>query len=140
VDPDEEDAVAFRVFNFDPTFAPRARPPCRLPLALLTDVQARVRGASCAEKDATRYEAEKERVRRRGHRGVRAPLREGEGRIQVVDVATPATIVRYTAMGQPWSCALHAGHVGIKPLPVSPGARNLLHGRPVDLAAAGIAR
>ena len=52
------------------------------------------------EKDAARYEAEKERVAAAVTAVFESRFPEAQGKIEVVDVATPATIVRYTGTGR----------------------------------------
>ena len=123
VDPEtKEDAVAFRVFNFDPTFA---RPGQTAVVCLLTTYNHEY-WCGLREKDAARYEAEKERVAAAVTAVFESRFPKARGKIQVVDVATPATIVRYTGNWrgsmEGW---LYTPATGIKPLPcVLPGLGN----------------
>jgi phytoene dehydrogenase-like protein len=122
IDPETaQRAVGFRVFHFDPTFAPPGKTAvvCFLP----TYNYEYWRGLR--EQDRARYEAEKKRVAAAvtavfGRRFPRA-----QGRIGIVDVATPATVVRYTGNWrgsmEGW---LYTPATGIRQLPcVLPGLR-----------------
>jgi phytoene dehydrogenase-like protein len=93
VDPDTElDTVSYRIFHFDPTFAPKGKTAitCFLPTfnyRYWVDVH---------RNDPARYEEEKRRI-------AEAVIALLEGRlpgirqyIEVMDVSTPATIVRFT--------------------------------------------
>jgi phytoene dehydrogenase-like protein len=120
VDPETtEDAVAFRVFNFDPTFAPAGQTAvvCVLP------TYNHEYWCGLREKDALRYEAEKERVAAAVTAVFESRFPKAKGKIRVVDVATPATIVRYTGN---WKGSmegwLYTPATGVKQLPcVLPG-------------------
>jgi phytoene dehydrogenase-like protein len=93
VDPETaEDAVAFRIFNFDPTFAPAGK------TAVVCVLTTYNNGYWCGlrEKDAVRYEAEKARVAAAATAVFESRFPKARGKVEVVDVATPATIVRYT--------------------------------------------
>jgi phytoene dehydrogenase-like protein len=93
VDPGTERRdVSFRFFHFDPTFAPAGKTAvtCVLPTRNF-EYWARLR-----ERDPGKYRAEKERIAEaviavleRFEPGVRAA-------IEVTDVSTPATVIRYT--------------------------------------------
>ena len=123
VDPEtKEDAVTFRVFNFDPTFAP----PGKTAVVCLLTTYNHEYWCGLREKDAVRYEAEKQRVAAAVIAVFESRFPKARGRIQVVDVATPATIVRYTGNWrgsmEGW---LYTPATGIKPLPcVLPGLGN----------------
>jgi phytoene dehydrogenase-like protein len=88
--------ISFRFFHFDPTFAPRGKTAvtCFLPTRNY-DYWAKL-----AEDEPSRYSAEKERIAQ----SVSAILEDRVGGIQkaieVVDVATPATVMRYTGNWQ----------------------------------------
>jgi len=120
VDPQTtEDAVAFRVFNFDPTFAPAGQTAV---VCVLTTYNHEY-WCGLREKDAVRYEAEKERVAAAVTAVFESRFLKARGSIRVVDVATPATIVRYTGNWrgsmEGW---LYTPATGVKPLPcVLPG-------------------
>ncbi len=106
--------IAFRFFHFDPTFAPKGKTAvtCVLPtrdFRFWTDLH---------EQNPQRYEWEKRRigdlvsaVLDRAVPGVRSA-------IEVVDVATPATVIRYTGnwKGSMEGWLLTAG-MGFAPLP-----------------------
>ena len=114
-----EDAVAFRVFNFDPTFAPAGK--TAVVCVLTTYNHEFWRGLR--DKDAARYEAEKERVAAAVTAIFESRFPKARGKVEVVDVATPATIVRYTGNWrgsmEGW---LYTPATGVKPLPcVLPG-------------------
>jgi phytoene dehydrogenase-like protein len=87
-----EDAVAFRIFNFDPTLAPAGQTAV---VCLLTTYNHEF-WCGLREKDAVRYEAEKDRVAAAVRAVFEGRFPKARGRIEVVDVATPATVVRYT--------------------------------------------
>jgi phytoene dehydrogenase-like protein len=115
------DAVAFRVFNFDPTFAPAGQ------TAVVCVLMTYDHEHWCAlrEKDAAGYEAEKERVAAAVTAVFEGRFPKARGRVEVVDVATPATIVRYTGNWrgsmEGW---LYTPATGIRMLPcVLPGLR-----------------
>jgi phytoene dehydrogenase-like protein len=117
-----EDAVAFRVFNFDPTFAA----PGQTAVVCLLTTYNHEHWCGLREKDAARYEAEKERVAAAVTAVFERRFPKARGRIRVVDVATPATVVRYTGNWrgsmEGW---LFTPATGIKPLPcVLPGLRS----------------
>jgi phytoene dehydrogenase-like protein len=116
------DAVAFRVFNFDPTFAPAGQTAVTSVLTTYNhEFWCRLRA-----NDAARYEAEKERVAAAVRAVFERRFPKARGRIEVVDVATPATIVRYTGN---WKGSmegwLYTPATGIGLLPcVLPGLKN----------------
>jgi len=123
IDPQtREDAVGFRIFHFDPTFAPRGKTAVTCILATYNHEY----WCGLREKDAARYEAEKERVAAAVTAVFERRFPKARGRIRVVDVATPATVVRYTGNWrgsmEGW---LFTPATGIKPLPcVLPGLRS----------------
>jgi phytoene dehydrogenase-like protein len=120
VDPEtRQDAVAFRIFSFDPTFAPAGQTAVTCLLTTHNDEH----WCGLREKDAGRYEAEKERVAAAVTAVFESRFPKARGRIRVVDVATPATIVRYTGNWrgsmEGW---LYTPATGIRQLPcVLPG-------------------
>jgi phytoene dehydrogenase-like protein len=94
IDPETSlDAVSFRIFHFDPTFAPRGRTAvtCFLPtynFAYWVDLQS---------SDPARYKEEKQRIAEaviaileRRSPGIRE-------RIEAIDVSTPASVVHLTS-------------------------------------------
>ncbi len=116
--------VSFRIFHFDPTFAPAGKTAvtCLLPTRNFAY------WAQLRQDDAEKYRAEKQRVAEsvidvleRKVPGVRAA-------IEVVDVATPASIFRYTGN---WKGSMEGWlptpKTGFKPLPRTlPGLRNFI--------------
>jgi phytoene dehydrogenase-like protein len=122
IDPEtKHDAVAFRVFNFDPTLAPAGQTAVT---SVLTTYNHEF-WCGLRAKDATRYEAEKERVAVAVRAVFESRFPQAHGRIGVVDVATPATIVRYTGN---WKGSmegwLYTPATGIRLLPcVLPGLK-----------------
>lgn len=116
------DAVSFRVFHFDPTFAPPGQ--TTVVCALLTYDHEHWCGLR--EKDPARYQAEKDRVAAAVTGVFESRFPKARGRIEVVDVATPATVARYTGN---WKGSmegwLYTPATGIRMLPcVLPGLRN----------------
>lgn len=87
------ESLSYRIFHYDPTFAPPGKTAVVVFLGTYNDGYWR----DLREKDRTKYELEKKRV-------ADAVIAEFGGRfpavkdkIEVVDVATPATVVRYTS-------------------------------------------
>jgi phytoene dehydrogenase-like protein len=114
-----EKTVAFRVFNFDPTFAPPGKTAVTCILTTYNDEYWRM----LRDNDTDRYEAEKRRVAEAVTAVFESRFAKARGKVGVVDVATPATIVRYTGNWrgsmEGW---LYTPATGIKPLPcVLPG-------------------
>ena len=93
LDPDTElRSLALRFFHFDPTFAPpeKTAVTCFLPtrnVAFWTDLQ---------RHDPTRYQAEKQRVAEAVIAILERMVPDVRKSIEVTDVSTPATIIRYT--------------------------------------------
>jgi phytoene dehydrogenase-like protein len=86
------DAVSFRIFNFDPTFAPRGKTAvtCFLPtynFAHWVDLQ---------RSDPARYAAEKSRVAEAVIAILEQRLPGVRQRIELIDVSTPASVVHFT--------------------------------------------
>ena len=93
VDPGKtEDVVTFRVFHFDPTFAPPGQTAVVCPLTTYSHEY----WCDLRENDRARYDAEKERVAAEVGAVFERRFPQAKGKVRVVDVATPATIVRYT--------------------------------------------
>ncbi len=93
VDPGTElKQAAFRIFNFDPTFAPQGKTAvtCFLPTRNF-DYWVRLR-----ESDPAGYRAQKHRVAEAVIDILEKRIPGLRGAIEVVDVSTPATIIRYT--------------------------------------------
>jgi hypothetical protein len=86
------DEVSFRIFHFDPTFAPPGKTAvtCFLPtynFEYWIDLQRR---------DPEGYRAEKHRLAEAVIAVLSAAVPELRQAIEVVDVSTPATVIRYT--------------------------------------------
>jgi phytoene dehydrogenase-like protein len=111
--------VMFRVFNFDPTFAPAGK------TAVVCVLSTYNHEFWCGLRagDEIRYADEKRRVAEAVIGVFESRFPQARGKISVVDVATPATIVRYTGNWrgsmEGW---LYTPATGIKQLPsVLPG-------------------
>jgi phytoene dehydrogenase-like protein len=125
VDPDTELAqVSFRFFNFDPTFAPAGK------TAVTCFLPTRNHGywVKLEQNEPATYRAEKHRVAE----AVIAILERkvpGIGQaIEVVDVSTPATVIRYTGN---WKGSMEGWFLtpgaGFRPLPSTlPGLRKFM--------------
>jgi phytoene dehydrogenase-like protein len=116
------DALTFRVFNFDPTFAPAKKTAV---VAILSTYNSEYWSA-LRERNATKYEAEKKRVAQAVIAVFEKRFPKAKGKVKVVDVATPATIIRYTGN---WQGSMEGWLItpatGIKQLPAAlPGLKN----------------
>ncbi|QKT03004.1 NAD(P)/FAD-dependent oxidoreductase [Ectothiorhodospiraceae bacterium 2226] len=97
VDPGTElREISFRVFHFDPTFAP----PGKTAVSCFLPTFNHAYWVGLQQQDPARYQAEKNRVAE----GVIALLEQDvpdvRPAIEVIDVATPATVIRYTGNWQ----------------------------------------
>jgi phytoene dehydrogenase-like protein len=86
------DRVSFRIFHYDPTFAPPGKTAvtCFLPtrnVEFWVDLR---------HRDLGRYEAEKRRVAEAVTGIFERKLPQVSGAIELTDVSTPATVIRYT--------------------------------------------
>jgi phytoene dehydrogenase-like protein len=116
------DSLAFRVFNFDPTFAPAGRTAVVCILNTTDDAY----WTGLRDKDKRKYEAEKKRVAESVIAVFEKRFPKAKGKVKVIDVATPATIIRYTGN---WRGSMEGWlltpSTGIKMLPaVLPGLKN----------------
>ena len=116
-----EDFLSFRVFNFDPTFAP----PGKTAVVCFIPTYNYEFWVSLRERDEAAYAREKERVARDVVGVFETRFPAAKGRIEVVDVATPATVVRYTGN---WKGSMEGWlptpATGFRPLPpVLPGLK-----------------
>ncbi len=106
--------LSFRVFNFDPTLAPAGKTAVVCFLATYNYEY----WVSLRERDKVAYDAEKERVAHSVIRIFEERFPSGKGKIEVVDVATPATVIRYTGN---WKGSMEGWlmtpSTGIRPLP-----------------------
>jgi len=94
VDPDTElRQVGFRFFHFDPTFAPA----CKTAVTSILPTRNFQYWTDLRRKDLPRYHAEKGRVSDAIVEVLERRLPGISNSIEVVDVSTPATVMRYTA-------------------------------------------
>ena len=82
----------FRIFNFDPTFAPEGKTSVVAFLATYNDTYWR----NLRVKNMSRYQAEKKQIADRVTAAFEARFPQAKGKFEVVDIATPATVERYT--------------------------------------------
>jgi phytoene dehydrogenase-like protein len=93
IDPEtREGCLSFRVFNFDPTFAPAGKTAVVCFLATYNHEY----WVSLRQGDRAKYDTEKERVAHDVIRVFEERFPAAKGKIEVVDVVTPATVIRYT--------------------------------------------
>ena len=122
VDPGTQvENLSFRIFNFDPNFAP---PGCT---AITCFVPTRNDGywMNLRKNDLTRYRTEKERVAQFVIATLEKRIPGVRQAIEVTDVSTPATVIRYTGN---WKGSMEgwmlAPKTGVRPLPATlPGLR-----------------
>lgn len=97
VDPETElDALSFRIFNFDPTFAPRGKTAVTAFLPTRNfSYWTRLR-----QTDLSRYRDEKHRVGEAVIEVLEKRIPAVRDAIEVCDVSTPATVQRYTGNWQ----------------------------------------
>jgi phytoene dehydrogenase-like protein len=88
----QSDLLSFRIFNFDPTFSPANK--TAVTCFIATDNFAY--WVSLRATDRTKYNGEKERIAGDVIRIFEDRFPAAKGKIEVVDVATPATVIRYT--------------------------------------------
>ncbi len=123
IDPEtRQNFVSFRVFNFDPTMAPAGRTAVVCFLATYNHEY----WVSLRQRDMTAYEAEKKRLARDVIQIFEGRFPAGKGKIEVVDVATPSTIIRYTGN---WKGSMEGWlmtpSTGFRPLPpILPGLKD----------------
>ncbi len=106
--------LSFRIFNFDPTMSPVGKTAVVCFLATYNHED----WVSLRERDREAYDAEKERVAREVVDLFEKRFPAGKGRIDVVDVATPSTVIRYTGN---WKGSMEGWLItpstGMRPLP-----------------------
>jgi phytoene dehydrogenase-like protein len=123
VDPQtSQRGLGFRVFNFDPTFAPVGKTAA----VCIMGTYNHEYWCGLRQTDAARYGDEKKRVADAVIAVFEKRFPKAQGKIEVVDVATPATVVRYTGNWrgsmEGW---LYTPATGIRQLPcVLPGLTN----------------
>jgi phytoene dehydrogenase-like protein len=116
--------VSSRIFHFDPTFAPAGKTAltCVLPTRTV-DFWVQLQ-----QSDPARYEVEKRRVADAVIAVLEKRIPNLRGAIEVVDVSTPASVIRYTGnwKGSMEGCLL-TPETGFRPLPQTlPGLRQFL--------------
>jgi phytoene dehydrogenase-like protein len=123
IDPDTQvDSLSFRIFNFDPTFAP----PGKTAVVCFIATYNHEYWILLRNTDKAKYDAEKKRLARDIIEVFEERFPGAQGRIEVVDVATPATVVRYTGN---WKGSMEGWLMtpttGLRPLPVTlPGLKD----------------
>jgi phytoene dehydrogenase-like protein len=123
VDPGtRQNVLSFRIFNYDPTLAPSGKTAVVCFLATYNHEY----WVSLHERDRAAYYAEKERVARDVIRIFEQRFPAGRGKIEVADVATPSTVIRYTGN---WKGSMEGWlmtpSTGIRPLPQTlPGLKD----------------
>lgn len=122
VDPDTQlSRVSFRFFHFDPTFAPPGKTAvtCFLPTRNI-EFWTRLH-----EEDPAQYQVEKNRVADAVIAVLESSIADVRRAIEVIDVSTPATVIRYTGN---WKGSMEGWLLtpatGFRPLPRTlPGLR-----------------
>ena len=121
VDPRTElKQVSFRFFHFDPTFAPPGKTAvtCSLPTYNFEF------WAHLQQHDPARYQAEKHRISEAVIAILERSVADMRQAIEVIDVSTPATVIRYTGNWKGW---LLTPGIGFRPLRQTlPGLRQFL--------------
>jgi len=116
--------LSFRIFNFDPTFAP----PGSTAVTCFLPTGNALHWTGLERHDPARYHAEKERIANAVIDVFAKIVPDVRNAIEVVDVSTPATVIRFT---RNWKGSyegwLPTPSTGIKPLPHTlPGLRKFV--------------
>ncbi|SDA10455.1 NAD(P)/FAD-dependent oxidoreductase [Sphingomonas sp. NFR15] len=90
------DALAFRIFNYDPTFAPAGK----TAVACFLPTRNSAWWAGLRHDDATAYQAAKHRAAEAVIEVLGRRLPGVRDDIEIVDVSTPATVIRFTGNWQ----------------------------------------
>jgi phytoene dehydrogenase-like protein len=125
VDPaTQADYVGFRIFNYDPTFAPAGK------TAVTSTLTTRnfAYWADLRQRDPARYRAKKQAVAEAVIDVLARRIPELRGKIEIIDVSTPATVIRYTGN---WQGSMEGWMMlpgmSFKPLPnMLPGLHNFI--------------
>jgi phytoene dehydrogenase-like protein len=123
VDPEtRQNFLSFRVFNFDPTLAPTGKTAVVCFLATYNHEY----WVSLRERDKAAYDAEKKRVAQDVIHIFERRFPAGKGKVEVADVATPSTVIRYTGN---WKGSMEGWlmtpSTGMRPLPpILPGLKD----------------
>jgi phytoene dehydrogenase-like protein len=117
VDPSTRaDFLSFRIFNYDPTFAP----PGKTAVVCFIPTYNHQYWYLMREADKSNYDREKERIANCVIEVFEDKFPAAKGKVEVVDVATPATVIRYTGN---WKGSMEGWLMtpatGIKPLPLT---------------------
>jgi len=117
-----ENAVSFRIFNYDPTFAP----PGKTAIVAFLGTYDYEYWRDLRISDRARYNAEKKRIADDIIGVFEKRFPRARGKVEVVDVATPATVLRYTGN---WRGSMEGWLItpatGMKNLPCGlPGLKN----------------
>jgi phytoene dehydrogenase-like protein len=115
-------SMTLRIFHFDPTFAPPGKTAVVAFFTTSNDAYWRM----LRDQDRPCYEAEKNRIAQDVIAAFENRFPAAKGRVEVVDVATPATVFRYTGN---WRGSMEGWLMtpatGVRPLPaVLPGLKN----------------
>jgi phytoene dehydrogenase-like protein len=93
VDPQtQESLLTFRIFNFDPTFSPSGK----TAVVAFLGTYNHAYWQDLRADDKASYDAEKRRIAENVGALFEKRVPQAQGKIEVVDVATPATVIRYT--------------------------------------------
>lgn len=123
VDPEtRQDFLSFRIFNFDSTFAP----PGKTAVVCFLATYNHEYWVYLRNRDKAAYDTEKERIAHDVIRVFEERFPTAKGKIEVVDVATPSTVIRYTGN---WKGSMEGWlmtpSTGIRPLPpILPGLKD----------------
>jgi phytoene dehydrogenase-like protein len=85
--------LAVRIFNFDPTLAPEGK----TPITVMLGTYNHEFWVNLREKDGESYNREKERIAAQVVEALEQRFGNIKSNIEVVDVSTPASIIRYTS-------------------------------------------
>jgi phytoene dehydrogenase-like protein len=109
-------SFSYRIFHFDPTFAPKGK----TAVVSFIPTYSYEYWASLREGNKSKYEAEKARVADSVIETFEERIPSVKGKMEVVDVATPATVIRYTGN---WKGSMEGWlltpETGIKSLPLT---------------------
>jgi phytoene dehydrogenase-like protein len=86
------DFIGFKIYHFDPTFAPEGK----TVITAMLPTRNHEYWINLRRDDSHRYKAEKHRIATEVIKAIDLRLGDVEGHIEMEDVSTPATVVRYT--------------------------------------------
>lgn len=90
--------IMVKIYNFDPTLAPEGKTPVIVRIPSNVEYWVNLRG-----KDMKKYQEEKERIAKEVIEILDKRFGDITSKVEVYDVATPATYIRYT---NNWSCII----------------------------------